>query len=134
MESAARPEAPAKNAERPAPRRDVSASRAVPSPAPAPAAPPVAVAEAALDAHPDVLEAMLGALVIGAVGAAVVTFVLRRNDLASRGDTAPVLWVPDENDRPRDLRALAAPQPERRLSRNGTSHARLGDADRGLEP
>lgn len=133
VESTARPEPPAKPVERPAPRRNANVSRAVTPPTPPPAAAAMAATDPALDTHPDVLEALLGALVIGAVGAAIVTFVLRRNDLGSRPDTAPVLWVPDETDRPRDLRTLAGAQPERRLSRNGTSHTRTGDADRSLE-
>jgi hypothetical protein len=94
----------------------------------------VATTAAALETPPDVLQSLLGALVIGVVGAAAAALFRRRMGGAlSKSRPFRVLWGPDADDHPRHLRDLAGAEPERHVSRNGASHARVGGADRGLE-
>jgi phospholipid transport system substrate-binding protein len=117
---------------RPAPRP--KAARPAARPAPPPAAEPVVMTAAALETQPGVVQSLLGALVIGLVGAAAAALLRRRTGAASKPVPFQVLWGPHAHDRPRDLRGLAGAEPERRVSRNGASHARVGAPDRRLEP
>jgi outer membrane biosynthesis protein TonB len=117
---------------RPAPRLKAARPAARPAPPPAPA--PAVTTASVIETQPGVAQSILGALVIGLVGAAAAALLRRRTGATSKPVSFRVLWGPDAHDRPRDLRSLAGAEPERRVSRNGASHARVGAPDRRLEP
>jgi phospholipid transport system substrate-binding protein len=116
---------------RPAPRP--KEARAATRPEPPPASAPIATTAAVLETPPGVVPSLLGALVIGVLGAAAAALFRRRTGATSKPDPFQVLWGPDADHRPRHLRDLAGAEPERRVPRRGASHARVGGADRGLE-
>ena len=92
---------------RPAPRPvDVPSSKAAASDLPSSALAPV-VAPPTLDSEPHVLQMLLGAVVLGVVGATIAALIRRRRDDGARPVPAQVLWAPDEHHRARDVRGVA---------------------------